>query len=549
MARTRSVRQPQINGSEPLTAAAIQVSPLQRRGNSEFTAKREVDLLLNGDANGDTDLAWYFYSRIPELRYIARYVANSLSQARLFVGRVGADPFNPERVDSGPAVDLLESFAGGFEGQSELLDRLGLHLTIAGDSVLAGPRKSVGDKPKYPFDAMRIYSTSEMVSRNGVVYKRNIASNRDDPLPSDVSAFRIWRPHPRRWERADSPTLSSFTVLREIDLLDQHVHASAVSRLAGAGLLLLPDEITFPADEVETDGVEIDPFIRHLTEVMSIAIRNRDSAAAMVPVMLRGATEAINAVKHLTFETPFSDKVPELRNVALRRLALGMDVPPEVLLGMSESTQWSAWQTDESTVRLHTVPLLQLIVNSITTAWFRPALKKLRTVSETEADRLTIWFDISGLQIQPNKIEQAEVLYDRMEIGADTFRLTAGFTSADKPGKEELEFLILMNLVKNNAGLAAYAINALTEKGYVNLPEATDVAAEAAERAEEDAELAKEIAQGGQGANNIGETVKEQEEGGRPGDPLPGKRSQDKQGQAPKPPNPNDGDPNNNEVK
>jgi hypothetical protein len=534
MARTRTfVASPTQADPDPIQAAGFQVAPLKRSGQSEFDAKREVDIMLQGDASHDTDLAWYFYSRIPELRYIARYVANSLSQARLFVGRVGADPFNPVRVDGGPAVALLEQFAGGFEGQSELLDRLGLHLTVAGDSVLAGPWDQ-RVTPDHPFDHMRIYSTSEMVSRNGEVYRRAIASQKDVPLPKGVAAFRIWRPHPRRWERADSPVLSSFTVLREIDLLDQHVHASAISRLAGAGLLLLPDEITFPSDEVETDGIEIDPFIRHLTEVMSIAIKNRDSAAAVVPIMLRGTTEAIAAIKHLTFTTEFSDKVPELRNVALRRLALGMDVPPEVLLGMSESTQWSAWQTDESTVRLHTVPLLQVIVNSITTAWFRPALRKMRDsgLTEKEINELTIWFDISNLQIQPNKIEQAADLYSVMGVGLDTYLLAAGFTTADKPTSEELEFQILIDLIKTNPGMAAYAINALTEKGYVKLPTAVDPVEEAVKQAEEAAKLAKDIA----------------DEGGGPGS-LPGQRSQDKQGQAPTAPDPNNPDPDNNEVK
>ena len=531
MARTRSYRaapeqaapSPEDLG-EGVTAAAVQLHPMSKRGDIS-EARRAVDIHLNGDANYESDLAWYFYSKIPELRYIARYVANSVSQARLFVGRVGADPYNPERIDSGPAVDLLEKFAGGFEGQAALLDRLGLHMTIAGDSVLAGPWDA--NKPgKEPFDQMRIYSTSEMTARNGVVYYRTVAGRKDETLPSGTLAVRVWRPHPRRFERADSPTLSSFSVLREIDLLDQHVHASAISRLAGAGLLLIPDEITFPSDETDVEGVEIDPFIRHLTEVMSIAIKSRDSAAAMVPIMLRGPAEAIAAMQHLTFETPFSDKVPDLRNVALRRLALGMDVPPEVLLGMSESTQWSAWQTDESTVRLHTVPLLQTIVNSLTTGWFRPALRRMRLTAaqNAELDNLTIWFDISNLRVRPNVTEEAQALYDRFEVGADTLRITTGFTDAEKPSKKELEEQILFHLLRNDSNLAPYAINALIEKGIVDLPEAPDAL-----------------------ANPIGRPPGDQAtdivvDGG-----LPGQRSIDKQTETPPTPEPGK-DPNNNEV-
>lgn len=527
MARTRSflrapAQDPAPTEERSLVAAAEVLHPRPRGGDS-FDAKRRVDILLNGDANQETDLAWYFYGKIPELRYIARYVANSVSQARLFVGKVGADPYNPERIsDNHPASRLLQSFAGGFEGQAALLDRLGLHLTIAGDSILAGPIDA--NKPgAVPFDQMRVWSSSEIVSRNGTVYYRPITGMQDRALPPGTSAIRIWRPHPRRFERADSPTLSSFTVLREIDLLDQHVHASAISRLAGAGLLLVPDEITFPADEVETEGIEVDPFIKHLTEVMSIAIKNRDSAAALVPIMLRGPAEAIAQMQHLTFETPFSDKVPDLRNVALRRLALGMDVPPEVLLGMSESTQWSAWQTDESTVRLHTVPLLQTIANSLTIGWFKGALKKLR-LSEEEINSLTIWFDITNLRVRPNVTEEAQALYDRFEVGGDTLRLTTGFTDAEKPDRGELETQILFHLLRENQNMAAYAINALREKNMVNLPEAPDPLNDPMGRPP-----------GDQSTDIVGPSS------------IPGERSQDKQ-TAPPPTPSAEGDDNNNEV-
>lgn len=519
MAKTR-------NNSQALQAAAY---PLRKaRGQDSSEAARTIDLMLQGDSAQDTEMAWYFYNRIPELRYIARYVANSLSQARLFVGRVGADPYNPQRVGpKHPANQLLAEFAGGFEGQAELLDRLGLHLTIAGDSILAGPEDNESDLP-HPWDAWRVYSSAEMTSRNGVVFHRTI-TGREEELPSGVVAIRIWRQHPKYWYRADSPVLSSFTVLREIDLLDQHVHASAVSRLAGAGLLLIPDEITFPADEVETEGIEVDPFIKHLTEVMSIAIKNRESAAAMVPIMLRGPAEAISAMQHLTFSTPFDDKVPELRNVALRRLALGMDVPPEVLLGMSESTQWSAWQTDESTVRLHTVPLLQLIVNALTVGWFRPSLERMALSPSLKEDipNLVVWFDISNLRVRPNVTEEAQALYDRFEVDGSVLRLNSGLTEGDKPTKSELEQQILFHLIRDNSALTGYAINALRAKNIIDLPEACDVSCQTpvGRPSGTSAEITDIVVPDG----------------------TPGERSQDRQ-TAPPPTPSAEGDDNNNEI-
>lgn len=530
MARTRRQNRAQ-SAEQALTAAVYQLQP-RPRGMNETEAKREVDIMLRGNSTDQlTNLAWYFYDKIPELRYIARYVANSLSQARLFVGEVQSDPFNPQKVDaSHPANALLEGFAGGFEGQAELLDRLGLHLTVAGDSILAGPRNPDGPLPKKPFDQYRIWSSYEIYSSNGVLYWRR-QGYKDQILPENAMAFRVWRSHPRRWEQADSPTLSSFTVLREIDLLDQHVHSSAVSRLAGAGVWLLPDELDFPTDETSVDGEDIDPFVKYITDVMSIALKNPESAAARVPIILRGPMEAINAAKdgHLTFETPFSEQVPDLRNVALRRLALGMDVPPEVLLGMSESTQWSAWQTDESTVRLHTVPLLQLIVNSLTVGWFRPALKRqFRDLKDDEINRLTIWFDISNLRVRPSVSEESQALYDRFEIGGDTLRLTSGFTAAEKPNKDELETQILFHLLKNNQDKATYVINTLIEKKMINLPKIEEPVM---------------MAPGQPGPDGKPDTV--DVPGGKG---LPGERSRERQSSPPPTPKA-EGDDSNNEVK
>lgn len=528
MANTRRRFRAQPESTESLVAATYQLTPRPRGRSNEQELKREVDIMLNGSGLQNTDLAWYFYSRIPELRYIARYVANSLSQARLFMGEVISDPYNPERIKdpNHPAVKLLEGFAGGFEGQSSLLDRIGLHLTVTGDSILAGPT-NVDKPPKEPFNQYRIYSSNEIFSRSGNLYYRRPGVTKDESLPDGTTAIRIWQEHPRVYQLADSPTLSSFTVLREIDLLDQHVHASAVSRLAGAGVWLIPDEITFPADENDTEGEEVDPFIKHMVEVMSIAIKNRESAAARVPIILRGPMEAIAAAKDgwMTFETPFSEAVPDLRNVALRRLALGMDVPPEVLLGMSESTQWSAWQTDESTVRLHTVPLLQRIANSLTVGWLRPALKKMRSdLTEEQISRLTVWFDISNLRVRPSVTEESQALYDRFEIGGDTLRLTTGFTDAEKPTKSELEIQILFHLLREDPQMAAYAINALVEKKVINLPKADDPLKQPGPIAGPD-------------------TV---DSPGGPG--LPGDRSREKQG-APPPAPKAEGDDSNNEVK
>lgn len=331
---------------KPKNAVQAAAFILEERGiDSLLYNSQVVDFMTNSVDTGITSLAWHFWSRIPELRYTSRYIANALSVATLYVGEADNSGSPPKRLPaSHPANDLMADFAGGTVGQSDLLDRLGLHLTVAGDSVLIGPREGAPNNLEPPFNQWKVYSTDEAYARNGKIYLRMPGNAKEVQIPSGTMAIRIWRPHPRQWWDSESPVKGSFSVLRELDLLDQHVHASAVSRLAGAGLLGIPDEIDLPSSDMENEGTEIDRFVALLTEVMGLAIKNRECAAALVPIILRGPAEYISKIQHFDFSTAFSEQVPELRMGAIRRLALGMDVPPEILLGSAQSTSWSAWQ-------------------------------------------------------------------------------------------------------------------------------------------------------------------------------------------------------------
>jgi hypothetical protein len=222
--------------------------------------------------------------------------------------------------------------------------------------------------------------------------------------------------------------------------------------------------------------------------------------------------------------------------VALRRLALGMDVPPEIMLGTGEASHWQAWQVDESTLRVHTVPLLQLITGSLTEGWFRPALREipLSPAQRDEIDDVVIWHDVSNLLIHPNVAEDSEALYDRFEINADALRLRTGHGVKDAPSKQELVFQVLLKIVRdNNPTMVPYAVDALRELGYP-FPEATPVKADVPT---------------GDVLDENGNIVPAQPEGrptvpgpapanAPPTKPLPGKRSQDKQVDVPPAPPP-----------
>lgn len=460
---------------DPKKALISAAMVLETKGQNNLLYNSQViDYLTNNISDGNNQLAWYYYSKIPELRYTCRYIANALSVATLYAGLENSDGEPTRLPDNHPASELMSVFAGGSTGQSDVLDRLGLHLTIVGDSVIIGP--SDGVNLPAPFDQWRVYSTEEVSARAGDIYLKFPGNAREVKIPDGSVAIRIWRPHPRHWWDADSPVKGSFSVLRELDLLDQHVHASAVSRLAGAGLLGIPDELDLPNGDMDIEGTEVDKFVAMLTEIMGLAIKNRESAAALVPIILRGPAEYIDKINHFDFSTAFSEAVPELRLGAIRRLALGMDVPPEVLLGSADSTSWSAWQTDESTLRVHLVPLLQLISNSLTDGWLRPALESIpmTDAQREQIPKIVVHYDVSKLKIRQDVSGDAEALFDREIIDASALRQALGYGADAEPTKDELAFQILLKLVNSNQpDLVAYAIDALRDEyNITKLPKA-----------------------------------------------------------------------------
>lgn len=301
--------------------------------------------------------AWDFYDKVPELRAAARITGQTCSQVRLNISRVSENgepiplelgpgtPDKPNPDANHPALKLLSQFAGGSGGQSSLLDSLGVMMTVSGESILVGSLDPM-DQYSDDFARMQAYSPEQVIIQNGKITVKldesSMKAQRDvDEADSDIRAIRIWRPHPAKSWQADSAARAAMTALQEIVLYDQHIEASAISRLISAGLLMMPEGMTLPG-LADDDGTlpDADPFMRFLIKVMSTAIGDRQSAAARVPIMIRGEKEDIAAAKFLTFSTPFDDKILELRNAALGRLATSVDMPGELLSGYGALQHW-----------------------------------------------------------------------------------------------------------------------------------------------------------------------------------------------------------------
>jgi hypothetical protein len=406
--------------------------------------------------------AWEFYlTRVGELRFGVDFLANSMSRVRLVPAVMDATMDEPEPVDSGPAVDLLAEFAGGVDGQAQLLATLAVHLTVPGESWLTGEAAPGGiDWVLRSSDEIR---EGKRKTKGGelipeVIDDLSATSSRAkwrplDPLDSgEFYVAKLWRPDRRFRHLPDSPTRAALPTLRRLELVNRHIDATLLSRLASAGVVVFPNEMTFPVREEFAD--EADPFVAEWIETAREAIATPGTAAAVIPIPLKGPGEWIDKIKHLPFASPLDERILELRLSEIRGLATTLTTPAELLTGMGDINHWGQWFEDESSLKTSVSPLAELIVYLLTKGWQRPMLEA-DGVSPAEVARSVLWYDLSELAQRPDRSEAAREAYDRIEISPEAYRRESGFDESDAPSDEERDQMVLLALLKTAEARAA----------------------------------------------------------------------------------------------
>jgi hypothetical protein len=137
----------------------------------------------------------------------------------------------------------------------------------------------------------------------------------------------------------------------------------------------------------------------------------------------------------------------------IKRLSIGLDLPPEILLGLQDSNHWSAWQVDEQTWKAHLQPIAQYLVDDLTAAWFRP---QLRDDGHKDWRKYTIAYDAAEIINHPDRTKDAKDLHDRIVIGDESLREAAGFDDEDAPTPEEVYRRI--GVLTRDSSMAAYGI-------------------------------------------------------------------------------------------
>jgi hypothetical protein len=421
--------------------------------------------------------AFAYYDLLGEIKFASQFYSRSIANLRLYIGKTDEEGEVEEVEDEPNIQEFLERIRDPGGGRSSLLASYGRLMFLVGECMLfVSPNPDTGE------EQWEMLSTDELKTVGGQYVRLKAPSlmaenyqipNDEDyePVDREAVAYRLWRRHPRFSMLADSTMQGVLELCEELVLLTQAVRARARSRLAGSGILWVSEDFGPPPLEPvgDEDPME-DPFLEALTEAMTAPILDEATASAVVPLVVRGSTEAIDkGVKHTQIIDP-TQLYPEtgLRAECIKRIAMGLDMPPEILLGVTDSNHWSAWVVQEETWKAHLQPIAQQLCDDLTSAYLRPALKQAGVGNWEE---YCIDYDAAEIINHPDRTKDAKDLYEARAIGKFALRDAAGFDDDDAPTEEELNEML--GVAIRDASLAKYGIP--TTRGGVIEPEAGEL--------------------------------------------------------------------------
>jgi|GEM_PF-1904692 len=345
-------------------AVRAEMDRLRAEQPGSLTAAGE--LVQHGDATYLRRLiqAWQvramgYYDIVGPLKYAAQFYSRALAQLELFAGEIDEETGEVVRTKNEVVIDALARIKDpGGTGRTGLLANYGRLMFLVGEAYLL---VTINQRTK--LEQWEMLSTDEVRLIEGLYTRFKApqlpanqfypAPDKDfEPLADTAVAYRIWKRHPRWSSLADSSVMACLDILEEYVLLTQAVRARARSRLAGSGVLFIDDRITTtPSEAAPDEDPQEDPFLADLTEAMTKPIINEGTAGAVVPLVARVRVPEGMKLSDLVFHLQIIDPTqvyPEtgLRDECIRRLAVSLDMPPEVLLGLGDVNHWCS---DEST--------------------------------------------------------------------------------------------------------------------------------------------------------------------------------------------------------
>jgi hypothetical protein len=414
---------------------------------------------------------WSFFDELGEIGYAGLFYARILSKIEIYPAVRSADGKSVMRVTTPEVVQVLERIQDATGNRAKLQGRYGVQRFVVGESYLTcsfvddGYGGVVEEWEMLSGDELRVqpdgtYTRDSGDGAGARMFREPAADS--EGQPGEMMVWRLWAPHPKRSGEATAPMRGVIEPCDRLLTLGRAIRARGRSRIAGAGILLFSDNVTSmgepPAPDAETgdpagdateDPME-DPVMREIYLSMTEPIAEEGHASSVVPVMLRVPPDEVQGgIKW--FSLAEVQGYPEATQVEqeIKRIALGLDMPPEALLGVSGMNHWSAWFTGEEAYRSHGQSVVEDFCSDVTSAYAGPAFDELgmtqvdvdvsgeTQVIDVAPGQIFVWYDDSAVVLNPDRAKDAKDAHDRIVISDVALRDALGFDPNDAPSPEE----------------------------------------------------------------------------------------------------------------
>lgn len=231
-------------------------------------------------------------------------------------------------------------------------------------------------------------------------------------------------PHPADPDSPDAPIFGVLPILEDMDWLNRLSRSQSSNRVGMRGLIGIADDISVANGSGEFFEDFEDAISKEMTDPTDVS-----------PVILRGPAERIaqrgNGMEGLSWVVPsfpYDDKVDARMAKLVERLAYGLPIPPEILLGMQAASRATAFQVEEQSYRAHIEPMALRIA--------RVPEKALNLLLPT-IDGLEVVPDPTQILARRHSTQDVLEAFDRGAVGYDYLRETLGIPNRAEPTAED----------------------------------------------------------------------------------------------------------------
>lgn len=400
---------------------------------------------------------WDLFDRLGVIKYPVQYKANVASKCRLYAATRMDPSAPPIPVDDdestvpaelqSAALAQMEKLKGPIGGQGEIVRCAFVNLDIPGEFYLLGrDEKTLANDQAINGiqiipESWQVRSVEEIKANTAEGWFQFVGSEDRQSLDS-ASLSRVWMPHPRKYELADSPMRALIEDGETLLAFKRLFRASAKSRLP-AGLGLLPDTLSFGPPDPTRDGTgdgesQDDPFDQDLMDAVYRAIEEEGAPSSLAPIWLRGKAEELQHARVLDFGRKVDANDLKIVEAVTEWIAIGLDNPPELITGMGDVNHWGAWLIDDSSFRNHLEPKMVALCDALSTVFLQAELIKQGWDPAAVAD-VIVWYDPKGAILNPDLADRALQLRKVHAISDEYLREASQVPESAAPDDLELQ--------------------------------------------------------------------------------------------------------------